>query len=59
MEEVISKLTIEPAQNGFLVYTNDFQSVSGMSVRKIPFVFETMEHLLEFIKNSYEGTGCK
>ena len=50
MKEVTSRITIEPAQNGFLVYANDY--VSGMSVRPIPYVFETMENLLEFIKNN-------
>jgi len=44
----MSRLTIEPAQNGFLVYVNEFQT--GLSVRAIPYVFETMENLLEFIK---------
>ncbi len=52
MTELTSRLTIEPAQNGFLVYINDYQHMTGMSVRSIPYVFETMENLLEFIKNN-------
>ena len=48
MKEPTSRLTIEPAQNGFLVYINDFQA--GLSVQSIPYVFETMEALLTFIK---------
>ena len=57
MKEVTSRITIEPAQNGFLVYANDY--VSGMSVRPIPYVFETMENLLEFIKNNLSNETNK
>ena len=57
MKELTSKLTIEPAQNGFLVYINEFPT--GMSVRSIPYVFESMENLLEFIKNKFEDDTNK
>jgi hypothetical protein len=48
MDEMTTRVTIEPAQNGFRVYLNDFPT--GLSVRKVPYVFETMDNLLEFIK---------
>ncbi len=48
MKETTSRITIEPAQNGFMVYINDFPG--GPSVKSMPYVFETMENLLEFIK---------
>lgn len=47
-EQLTTRVTIEPAQNGFMVYINDYQI--GLSVRNVPYVFETMESLLEFIK---------
>lgn len=50
MKEVISRLTIEPVQNGFLVYPNEYQIAFG--VRQVPYVFESMDNLLEFIKNN-------
>ena len=49
-EEITSRLTIEPAQNGFLVYINDLQYMTGLSVRSIPCVFESMESLLKFVE---------
>jgi Zn-dependent M32 family carboxypeptidase len=48
MNELTTRVTIEPAQNGYMVYLNDYQT--GISVRNVPYVFETMESLLEFIK---------
>jgi hypothetical protein len=45
-------ISIKPVQNGFLVYINDFGN-SG-TVRPVPFVFETMDNLLEFIKNEFK-----
>lgn len=47
-EQLTTRVTIEPAQNGFMVYINDYPT--GLSVRNVPYVFETMESLLEFIK---------
>lgn len=47
MKEIIERLTIVKAQNGFQVYLNDYNN--GSTARYIPYVFETMEHLLEFI----------
>ena len=45
------RLVIECAQNGFLVYVN--QDFSAGTVRPIPYVFETMENLQEFIKLNF------
>lgn len=59
MEEFLdNRITIEVAKNGFCVYVNEW-SVPGQISKQSPYVFETMDHLLEFIKNSYEGTSCK
>ena len=47
MKELITQLTIEKAMNGYQVRLQDYQ-VNG-DIR-VPYVFETMENLLEFIK---------
>lgn len=49
MEEKTSKLSIEKAQNGFMVFVDDSYMERG-NVRPLPYVFETMESMLEFIK---------
>lgn len=48
MKESIARVTIEPAQNGYMVYINDFPT--GLSIKNVPYVFETMNNLFEFIK---------
>jgi hypothetical protein len=48
MEELVTQLTIEKAMNGYEVRLKDYQ-VNG-TVRPVPYVFETMESLLTFIK---------
>jgi hypothetical protein len=50
---IINRITIETANNGFFVYVNEWL-VSGQISKQSPYVFETMENLLEFIKNSYD-----
>lgn len=50
MEEFVTQLTIEKAMNGFQVRLKDYQ-LSGTS-RPVPYVFESMESLLTFIKKS-------
>lgn len=50
MSELATRVTIEPAKNGYMAYINDFPG--GPSVRTAPYVFETMESLLTFIKKS-------
>ena len=57
MDEFIGRVTIEPAKNGFLVYVNDH--MTALSIRSIPYVFETMENLLEFIKNNLSNETNK
>ena len=51
MEQHTHRLVIECAQNGFLVYVN--QDLSAGTVRPLPYVFETMNHLLEFVDNRF------
>ena len=48
MEEIVNQLTIEKAMNGYQVRLKDY-TLNG-TVRPVPYVFETMESLLEFIK---------
>lgn len=48
MEELVNQLTIETAMNGYQVRLKDYQ-ING-TARPVPYVFETMENLLEFIK---------
>jgi hypothetical protein len=48
MEEIVTQLTVEKAMNGYQVRLKDYQ-LNG-SVIPIPYVFETMEALLTFIK---------
>lgn len=49
MGEKTSKLSIEKAQNGFMVFIDESYMERG-HVRPLPYVFETMESMLEFIK---------
>jgi len=44
---ITDRITITPAQNGFLVYINDYNAPG--TARPVPHVFETMESLLKFI----------
>jgi hypothetical protein len=48
MEESITQLTIEKAMNGYQVRLKDYM-LNG-TARPVPYVFETMESLLTFIK---------
>ena len=48
MEELVTQLTIKKAMNGYEVRLNDYH-VNGTG-RPVPYVFETMESLLTFIK---------
>lgn len=48
MEQKVNTLLIKPALNGWLVYLN--QDFSQERIIPVPYVFETMENLLEFIK---------
>lgn len=47
LKPMTSRITIQPAQNGFLVFLND--DFSQGTARPVPHVFETMENLLKFI----------
>jgi hypothetical protein len=48
MEELVNQITIEKAMNGYEVRLKDYMA-SG-AIRPVPYVFETMESLLLFIK---------
>jgi len=48
MTEIINQLTIEKAMNGYQVRLKDY--MSNGTARPVPYVFETMDSLLEFIK---------
>lgn len=48
MEELVTQLTIEKAMNGYQVRLKDYQ-LNG-TARPVPYVFETMDGLLTFIK---------
>ena len=50
MESKKNELLIKPAKNGFLVYV-DYE-FSSTSLKPIPYVFETMESLLNFVENN-------
>lgn len=49
MNKQTHRITIEIAENGFLIYLNDEFSVT--TCRKVPYVFETMESMQAFIRN--------
>ena len=46
------KLTIISAQNGYMVYVNE--DTSKDTFRPVPYVFETMETLLKFVRSNFE-----
>lgn len=49
MREIIRTAFITPAKNGFIVYANEeFRE----SVHRIPYVFETLDNALSFIKEN-------
>lgn len=48
MNPITHKVTIQPAKNGFLVFINEDHSLG--TIRPIPYVFETMPSLLNFIR---------
>lgn len=48
MEEIVNQLTIDKAMNGYQVRLKDYMHTG--TARPVPYVFETMESLLEFIK---------
>lgn len=52
-----NNLLIEPAKNGFLVYVNYY--FSQTSCKPTPYVFETMESLLNFVQNEMSTKTTK
>ena len=51
MEQFANKISIERAQNGYMVRINEDMTIATM--RPLPYVFETMDNLLEFVKNEF------
>jgi hypothetical protein len=49
MEDLVNRISIEKVKNGFCVYTNQWQ-IASQTTKLTPYVFETMENLIEFIK---------
>ena len=50
MDSKKNELLIKPAKNGFLVYV-DYEFINT-SAKPTPYVFETMESLLNFVENN-------
>jgi len=55
MEELVNQLTIETAMNGYQVRLKDHYVNGG--ARPVPYVFETMEALLTFLKTKLKNTN--
>jgi hypothetical protein len=51
MKQFTHRLVIETAENGFLVYVN--QDFSAGTIRPLPYVFESMENLLNFVSENF------
>ena len=51
MNQFTHRLVIETAENGFLVYVN--QDFSQGTIRPRPYVFESMENLLNFVSENF------
>jgi hypothetical protein len=52
IKTITDRITITPAQNGYLVYINDYNAPG--TARPVPYVFETMENLLKFIEKNFK-----
>ena len=52
MRERTYQMTVEKVSNGFQVYLDDYKC-SG-TLRPVPYVFETMENLLNFITVTFK-----
>ena len=50
MIESVNQLTVEKVMNGYQVFIHDYRH--NGTARPVPYVFETMDNLLEFIKNN-------
>jgi len=51
MEKETFRLVIETSQNGFLVYVN--QDYTQGTIRPLPFVFESMKSLINFVELNF------
>ena len=52
MNNPTTRVTIEPAQNGYMVYINDFPT--GTAARNIPYVFESMGAMFKFLETQLD-----
>jgi conjugal transfer/entry exclusion protein len=53
MMEQTNQLTIERAQNGYQVYLNEYRNIASPQARSLPYVFETMDNLLNFVEEQF------
>ena len=53
IEVDVNKVVIEKARNGYQVYLREWNYNSQST--PIPYVFETMEGLLDFVKEQFEN----
>lgn len=53
MMEQTNQLTIERAQNGYQVYLNEYRNTAVAQARSLPYVFETMDNLLDFVAKQF------
>ena len=51
LERITNRITIEPAQNGFMLRINE--DLSSAVMRPVPYVFENIENLLDFVKYKF------
>ena len=51
LERITNRITIETAQNGYMVRLNEDFSIA--TIRPVPYVFTTMDNLLDFVKYKF------
>jgi hypothetical protein len=51
-ERITNRITIETAQNGFMIRLGE--DFSSAVVRPVPYVFETIDNMLDFIKEKLD-----
>lgn len=52
LKYITNRITIETAQNGFMVRLNE--DLSSAVVRPVPYVFETIDNMFDFIKEKFD-----
>jgi hypothetical protein len=51
-ERITNRVTIETAQNGYMIRLDE--DFSSAVVRPVPYVFETIDNMLDFIKEKFD-----